>query len=310
MRIDTLSGSNSQTQGAQRRAWFRRYAPEHLDQSAALIKQALALRSPSASQSTLVLGAGACTEVPLELLARSSEEVVLVDFDLPSMLRARGELASPALQKRIRFVQADITGGVSSSLDRQIKRQPWPSLVEQGVDAFFDAATACIELIDVPEPPVIDTLRPGDFGLVISSLVLSQLFSYPLLDMLDHIQNVAPDFLFEQERHRHYQDASQIFRMRVIASHLHLLSSLLDTGGVIALLTDIRAFAFREGKDERGGTPGPRRTVPIVPRLFPELLQRTFTIVEEKHWEWITDLPEKERPGRGYEVVGYILKNP
>jgi hypothetical protein len=30
-------------------------------------------------------------------------------------------------------------------------------------------------------------------------------------------------------------------------------------------------------------------------------------LLEERHWEWITDLPEQGKLGRGYEVVGYSL---
>src|SRR5947207_12291748 len=105
MRINTLPNNNLQMQGPQRRAWLNQHAPQHLQHCSALIAQALSLRVPSTSQSTLVLGAGVCTEVPLDLLARSSEEVVLADFDLASMQRARTEIASPALRRHIRFVQ-------------------------------------------------------------------------------------------------------------------------------------------------------------------------------------------------------------
>jgi hypothetical protein len=48
--------------------------------------------------------------------------------------------------------------------------------------------------------------------------------------------------------------------------------------------------------------------MPLVPRIFPALVREVFTIAEEAQWEWITDLPEKDRPGRGYEASGYVLK--
>ncbi len=56
------------------------------------------------------------------------------------------------------------------------------------------------------------------------------------------------------------------------------------------------------------GIPPHRRSLPLVPRIFPELVRDAFTVIEEAQWEWLADLPEKERPGRGYEVAGYILK--
>jgi hypothetical protein len=30
-------------------------------------------------------------------------------------------------------------------------------------------------------------------------------------------------------------------------------------------------------------------------------------VIEEAHWDWLTDLPEKDRLGRGYQVMGLVL---
>ena len=300
MRIDTLTYNNIHTQGAQRRAWLRRHSPQHLEQSAALMLHALRLRPASASRSILILGAGACTEVPLAELARGSDEVVLADLDLASMRQGRNELSSPTLRKRVRLLECDISGGVSINLKRQIERQPWEKLVPQGARAVFDAAAHCLDACPVPDPPQIEGLGTGEFGIVISSLILTQLFSYPLLDMLDHIQRIAPADLGEQERHRRYQEAAQALRVRVIQAHLHLLRELLDMGGIAVLLSDIRGFAFEHDVEHR-------RTIPLVPRTLPDLIRENFSVIEEAHWEWLSDLPEEGRLGRGYEVVGYIL---
>jgi hypothetical protein len=308
VRIDTLTYNNVQTQGARQRAWLRQYSPQHLEHCAALALRAFKLRQPAASQSTLVLGAGACTEVPLDDLARSSDEVVLADFDLAAIQQGRDELASPALRKRIHLLQCDISGGISASLKRLVERQPWTSLVPQGPQAVFDAAAHCLEQCPVPDPPQLEGLGAGGCGVVISSLLLSQLFSYPLLDILDHVQRIAPDYLGEQERHRHYQEAAQAFRIRVISAHLHLLRELVDIGGVVVLLSDVRGFAFNVyGTDLDAGH---RRTIPIVPRTFLDLVRENFAVIEETHWDWLTDLPEKNKLGRGYEVIGYVMNFP
>ncbi len=304
MRIDTLPQNNEQSQGPRRREWLRQHSLQHLQQCTALTTQALQLRAPAASRSTLILGAGACTEVPLTDLTRASEEVVLADLDLAAMQHGCDELTSSALRKRIRFVQCDITGGVSSNLASLIRRQDWQKLVSQGSQALFDALALCLEQCQVPDPPEIYALQPGDFGFVISSLVLSQLFSYPLLDALDHVQTVAPSLVSEQERHRRYQEAAQAFRIRIINAHLHFLrslldiggiavllsdSSLLDIGGIAVLLSDIRGFVFNVyGTDHDVAH---RRSLPLVPRIFPELVRDTFTVVGEAQWEWLADLP-------------------
>lgn len=306
MRIDTLTYHNVETQGARRRAWLREHSPQHLQQCAALIHAALEKRPPGVSPGTLVLGAGACTEIPLEELARHSDEVALADLDLASMRQAWEELPSPALRRRVRLLECDLTGGVSVNLHRLLTHQHWDALIAQGARAVFDAAANCLKQCPIPDPPPLDTLGAGEFGLVISSLTLSQLFSYPLLDVLDHIQQLAPTYLNEQEHHHRYQQAAQDFRIRIIQSHLHLIHGLLDTGGLAVLLSDIRGFAFNiSGTDHDADH---RRSIPLVPRAFPELVSDTFTVLQEEHWEWITDLPEKVKFGRGYEVVGYMLK--
>lgn len=306
MRIDTLSYSNAQTQGESRRAWLRQQSPQHLELSANLMLEALQQRPYSTAQNVLILGAGACTEVPLVALTRASEEVVLADLDRIAIQQARSELPSNELRRRVQLVTADLSGGVSENLQQMLNRQPWPDLLKAGKTAFFDAAAACLEQCEIPDPPELEGLGPGQFGLVISSLVLSQLFSYPLLDVLDLVQRLAPGFLGEQERHRRYQDAAQDFRLRIIHAHLHLLKQLVDAGGIVVLLSDMRGFVFEiQGTDHDASH---RRTIPLVPRILPDLIRENFTVEQEQQWEWLSDLPSKDRPGRGYEVGGYILR--
>jgi hypothetical protein len=307
VRIDTLTYNNIHTQGAQRRAWLRQHSPQHLEQCTALMLQGLQKRQRSASNSTLILGAGACTEVPLAELARDSDEVVLADIDLASMRQGRDEPTSSALRKRVRLIACDISGGVSADLNNVIKQQRWESLVSQSAQVVFDAAAHSLVQCPVPDPPEIEGLHAGEFGVVISSLVLSQLFSYPLLDMLDHVQRIVPSYLGEQERHRRYQEAAQNFRVRVILGHLHLLRELVDVGGIVVLLNDVRGFVFEVSGSENDAQH--RRTLPIVPHGLAELVRESFTVLEERHWEWIADLPEKGKLGRGYEVVGYVLSS-
>jgi hypothetical protein len=207
----------------------------------------------------------------------------------------------------VRLLQCDLSGGVSANLNRFIERQPWKNLLSQGAQVVFDIAAQCLEQCPIPDPPSIQGLGANEFGLVISSLVLSQLFSYPLLDMLDYVQRIAPNYLGEQERHRRYQEAAQAFRTRVISAHLHLLRELVDVGGIVVLLSDVRGFVFDAQGDDNNSEH--RRAIPLVPRALPELIHENFNVLEEAHWEWITDLPEKDKLGRGYEVGGYVLSS-
>ena len=313
MRIDSLSHNNAQTQGKRRREWLRQYAPQHLENCTTLTLQGLHIRSGGAAQNALVLGAGACTEVPLNDLLRGSDEVVLADLDIAALRSASDEITSPTLNKRLRLLQCDVSSstgepkkGVSANLTRLINSQNWEAAVAQGSQAVFDLAASCLEQCPIADPPEIRTLVGDSFGLVVSSLVLSQLFSYPILDLLDTVKRVAPKLLGEQERHRRYQEAAQAFRIRIVNAHLHFIRGLLDTGGCAVLLSDLRGFVFNVYGTDHDATH--RRAIPLIPRTFPDLVRDTFEVVAERQWEWITDLPENGRPGRGYEVGGYVLK--
>ena len=208
---------------------------------------------------------------------------MLADLDRASMRQGYDELTSPALRKKVRLLGCDISGGVSADLNRLIGQQRWEKLVSQGAQVVFDAAADCIERCPVPELPKIEGLHTAEFGVVISSLLLSQLFSYPLLDILDQVKLMAPHFLGEQERHRLYQKASQKFRVRVIQEHLHLLNELVDVGGIVVLLSDVRGFVFEVFGTENDAQS--RRTLPIMPRGLAELVGESFTVLEERHWE-------------------------
>ncbi len=306
MRIDTLVTNNAQTQGARRRETISRQSPQHLENATGLMLQAMKERPYSVSRSTLVLGAGACTEVPLAALVHHSDEVVLADLDRASMQQAQDELSAPAMRKTVSLVSADLSGGVSQNLERLLGRQAWKSLAAQGARALFDAAANCLDECPVPDPPQIAGLAAGNFGVVISSLVLSQLFSYPLLDVLDCVQEAAPTMLEEQERHKRYQEATQAFRLRVIAAHLHLMRELLEPDGLAVLLCDLRGFVFDAPNPQQAAEH--RRAIPLVPRAFFDLLEQNFTVVEKRTWEWLTDMPAAGRYGRGYEVGGYLLR--
>jgi len=76
-------------------------------------------------------------------------------------------------------------------------------------------------------------------------------------------------------------------------------------GGLVALISDVRGFVFDDygaGNDAEH-----RRTMPLVPRIFFDLVRSNFNVLEEAQWVWIIDLPEKGKLGRGYEAVGYVL---
>src|SRR5690348_13777147 len=124
MRVERLTSENPRTQGTPRRALYRRQSPAHLDTIAHLVRRGLAARTAPAPRAAVILGAGACTELSLEPLARALATVLLVDLDAPGMERARAELPA-SLRPRVRTLHADLTGGVSQALAALLRAQPW-----------------------------------------------------------------------------------------------------------------------------------------------------------------------------------------
>jgi hypothetical protein len=73
------------------------------------------------------------------------------------------------------------------------------------------------------------------------------------------------------------------------------------------LLSDIRGFVFDVYGTDHDAVH--RRTIPLVPRRLADVIHANFSVIEETSWEWLSDLPQKGKLGRGYEVVGYVLKS-
>ena len=312
MRIARLAEENPRTQGPERRAWYRRNSPAHLRAIAALVADALAARASGTSggpSRAVVLGAGACTEAPLERIARTFESVLLVDVDVPGMAHARDELPA-SLRSRVDLLQADITGGVSDALASDLRAQPWRDLARLGASAPLEAAAACLERCPVADPPHLPTLAPQGYSLVFSDLVLTQLYSLPLLDVVDMLAMYAPDAVDLRETHTRYRQAAQAFRRRVALAHLALLASLLAPEGAAILATDRTGYLLppKSGPHARD----PRETLTVLPSdvlAIPDDLTARFHLVgKPRTWEWLVTAPDAASFGRMYEAVGMVLR--
>lgn len=332
MRIEQLAQANQRMQGAARREWYRQHNPQHLAAINALVGDALmALGSPLARPPSrralarttdadaprlrsVILGAGACTELPLERLARACASTLLVDLDAPGMGRARDELPR-ALRPRIDLLVADITGGVSAALAAELRAQPWADLrrLDGGSGAAtLDAVAACLDRIAIPTPPVIAGLDDdggAPFDLVISSLTLTQLFSLPLLDALDTLLLYAPYVADQREERPTYRAAEDAFRRRVTQAHLALIARLLAPSGVALLLTDRVGYLTPPTTGPHSGEGRESlTTLPANVLAIPADLHQRFAIGKVHDWEWIVSLPDATTPGRSYDVVGALLR--
>ena len=314
MRIERLSADNLRTQGAERRNWYRKYSAKHLKQIEQALLAALDARGAATPDSAVVLGAGACTELPLDRLARACSPITLVDLDTAGMLRARDELPE-ALRARVRPISADLTGGVSAALQNELRAQPWPDLRALGGGrggAILNAVADCLERTPVAQPPEPDALglAPQSFGLVVSSLTLTQLYSLPLLDALDTLLVYAPDLADERDAHPRYLQAERDFQRRVVMGHLALIERLLAPGGAALLITDRVGYLL---SPERGPHAAEgRESLAVLPPealRLPDYLEARFSLAGPlRQWMWLVSMPEGETPGRAYDVVAAILR--
>ncbi|MGO8951612.1 MAG: hypothetical protein ACLQUY_28955 [Ktedonobacterales bacterium] len=315
MRIEQLTVENRRMQGAERRKWYRRYSPRHLQAMSGLLTRTLARCQAGTTKRAIVLGAGACTELPLEHLVRFCESVVLVDVDEAGMWRGCQELPAP-LHQRITLIGADITGGVSEAVASELRSQPWDDLIELAGPAGLaplDAAAGCLERCAVSNPPVIPPLEGGQgFAIVISSLVLTQLFSLPLLDVLDTLAFHAPGMAALREAHPRYRQAARNFKRRVALAHITLLDRLLAPSGVGLFTSDVTGYLLSPlSGPHTPSAAGKSDSLPVLPAdvlAIPEDLEQRFRVQgSPEHWQWLVSVPDATHPGRSYDVCGVVF---
>jgi hypothetical protein len=310
MRIARLAADNRRTQGPERRAWYRRHNPEHLRAVAALVEEGLG--GPASTRQTVILGAGACTEIPLERLARASAHVLLVDLDAAGMAQARVELPT-TLRGHVDLLQIDLTGGVSAALAAELRATPFAdlNLLDQGRGmAPVEAAADCLESCPVPDPPHLAGLRPGGYDLVLSDFIMTQLYSLPLLDVIDTLTAYAPAVADLRETLPRYRDAANAFRRRVALAHLTLLRTLLAPVGVALLLSDRAGELLPPKAGPHARDPIERlETLPESALAIPDDLEREFMLAAPlRVWRWLLSAPDVERPGRRYDVFGVLMR--
>ena len=226
------------------------------------------------------------------------------------MGQARESLPT-SLRARVDLVKQDLTGGVSAALEAELRAQPWADLRQLGPDAALDAAAACLDRCPVPHPPLLPHLMPGGFGLVVSSFVLTQLYSLPLLDMVDTLSTFAPDALELSETSTRYSEAVRQFRRRVALGHLALVDLLLAPGGAALLASDRVGYLVPPSAGLHAREPRERLEVlPPDVLAVPADLTSRFTLASPiRAWEWLATAPGPEAPGRLFEAVGVVLRH-
>jgi hypothetical protein len=198
---------------------FGEYWRPHIGNSHGRILQAA--DAAQGRERALVLGAGNCTEIPLEALAERFKQVVIVDLDRESLEQAVAALP-PGIQKRVEIRVSDVTSFAQPMMER----------IRTAIEASATAKEAFEnlgEILDaVPhfeKPPALP-----DADLVVSSLVLSELDRYPrtFADQL-----LRQKFSVRLRDWPRYDQAVKRLQEIAIKDHIRLLRMFCRSSGAI-----------------------------------------------------------------------------
>jgi hypothetical protein len=205
----------------------------------------------------LVLGAGNCTEIPLEELAGSFEQVVLADLDDASMTAAVEDLPDELIPK-VRVSVDDVTRFAAPLMQGLLRAVETSETAEQAFQRI-DETLRGLEADDAPP-----TLPEAD--LVVSSLVLSELHRYPLNYAARLVRDKFGKRLAAWSGYERFRAELQQVALR---DHVRLLAAVCRRGGAVYF-----ADTIARGPVYEKIAPARRREVHLA--MLPELARLGF----------------------------------
>lgn len=250
-------------------------------------------------RTALVLGAGKCTEIPLEDLARRFDEVVLVDLDEESMAAAVEELPDELIPKVHVSVQ-DVTTFAAPLMGHLLE-----SVAES--DSAATAFGRIAQTLDKLEPRK-SPFRLPEADLVVSSLLLSELHRYPL-NYADRL--VRDKFGTRLATWTDYDGFRARLEQVALKDHVGLLAGSCRRGGIVYFADTVMRGPLYEKI-------GPERRREVLLGMLPSLnqhgliselrqqepLRDTFAAAFGKiHGRW-----DGEKPASGEEIAELLAK--
>jgi len=254
----------------------------------------------------IVLGAGRCDEIPLDVLADYFSEVKLIDADRSALDAGLAAAALPEqAAQRVHTQLADFTGLTDTFIEQA-------TALADEADSYSAWHDRVVELANglVPEPFVISAGNgaPSEtFDLVVASCVLSQLHvgATQRIAML-----VAERFSAAQEKSLHesqaWTDALAGLARKMEESFVESLFRLVNRAGRI-YLSDTVQVCFVHGTPERDwATEGMYRMTRTT--NLADYLDDRFTVERLGEWVWVHNAPTKPGEiGQVYRVQGLRL---
>jgi hypothetical protein len=273
--------------------WVFPVTCRHKSESRRLILRAAEQAQP---ERAIVLGAGACRDIPLSELISRFDRITLNDIQPEGIESATAQI-DPARRETLAIQIADLTGMVD----------PLVATIRQRLSECTDPHSACHAMAESLDAcPGGSPLGAGQFHLVVASCVLSQLH-YALTHRTDALLEQRFPGQLEQLRNSPRWTASlrQISR-RMKATFLDGLARLTAPRGLIYLSDSVQLCHVHLTPLGRWKTGRTYRM--LRPANLEGILDARFTVVERARWEWVGVPPSATRQtGRVYDVQGLIL---
>jgi hypothetical protein len=266
---------------------------QHVQLSRELIESAMLYVRPGRA---LVVGAGACREIPLVSLAQRFEAVVLQDQDADDLAAAVALVAGTPIAAAVTTEVRDLTGitdALIAGAEQRLERASSPA----------HAAELLIELVDAAELTV-EPPRP-EWDLVIASCVGTQLH----IRALDQItRRYAQRFASEAaslDQVPAWTDAMMRLSWRLQDAFIEHLLGLVEPDGRIYLSDTVQVGMLYQRLAGGWRTPGWYRMT--RERFLAELLPVSAQPLHGGQWPYVVAVPSLEAAGLLYNVHAVVM---
>jgi hypothetical protein len=249
----------------------------------------------------VILGAGACEEIPLWELAGQFEDVTLNDIDEAPLRQAIACLPDDAdLRAKLHVRAADLTGATGKSLQR----------IGEALTATSDPAEAIAGMaraLDDTQPDEFPI--DGQFHLVVASCLLSQLHFSLTHSAAARFAARFPDRAEALARSDNWKKSLYAAARRMEDRFIADLAALAVPRGAIYLSESAQMCYLRLASDGAWQTDGTYRMLRSV--NLEDYVRGRFAIVDRGRWDWVVSPPQKPGDvGRLYDVQALVLQAP
>ncbi|MEM9490967.1 MAG: hypothetical protein AAGC55_17595 [Myxococcota bacterium] len=269
----------------------------HVEMSHELIGQAALEVEPGRA---LILGAGACREIPLVALAQRFQTITLVDQDRPAMDTALASLsedrAAADASAEVTTEVRDLTGLTAHLVEGAESCLLVAQSAEQALELLVDLVGEAQLRIDVPD---------GPWDLVIASCVLTQLHTAALSAITSRFNHFFPDRQALMARSPIWTQAMLELSWRLQRGFMDALLRVSSPSGRIYLSATVQLGMVHRHPDGSWRTPGWHRT--MKQRTLAANLPDAARPLHGGEWPYVASVPTDDSPGTLFNVHAVIM---